>query len=180
MRTSLYAILCIVIRLGAVFLAFGMLVRIPGIVVAGHAGTYDFKLGVALGAIAVALLIALVLWVYPGVIARLVTGRNSREVFDSPIAPAELQWIALSVLGAYFLMSALVDIASYGLRWTMFASVYASSDENRMQLIADIVDNVIQLILGAALAFGARGLTDLLRRVRYGEAARSAEVEPAE
>lgn len=180
MRTSLYAILCIVIRLGAVLMAFDMLVRIPGTVAEWRAGTYTSDMAIALGVITVTLLFALALWIYPGVLARVVAGRNSREVFESPIEPAELQWIALSVLGTYFVMRALIALSTYGVRWAVFASVFDSSTESRTKLISDMGYYVIQLVFGVGLVLGSRGLTALLRRFRYGDVARSTVVDSVE
>jgi hypothetical protein len=171
MRTSLYTILCVAIRLGATFLAFGALARLPGTVVAWKQGVTAASVGLASIVIGVAVLLALALWIYPGVLARIAAGKNSREIFESPIAPAELQWIALSVLGVYFTFDAVVSLVHYGFRWAFFAQQYAESDENRTSLIADMGYYVIELVAGLALAYGARGLTALLRRVRYGNAA---------
>jgi hypothetical protein len=180
MRTSLYSILCIVIRLGTIFLAFGMLTRVPMVIVAWKQGTAAAEIGLSLGVIAAVLLIALLLWIYPSVIARLVAGRNSREVFESPIGPAELQWIALSVLGIYFLMEAVIALSHYGVQWMLFATAFENSDDNRKQLISDMSYYVIQLIFGGALTLGARGLSGLLRRLRYGDVAHSAAADTAE
>lgn len=180
MRTSLYAILCIVIRLGAVFLACEMLVRIPGSVAEWHAGTHASDMAVALGIMALGLLFALALWIYPGLLARVVAGRNSREVFESPIEPAELQWIALSVLGTYFVLRALVALSTYVVRWAMFASQFDGSVESRMRLISDLGYYVIELGLGAGLVLGSRVLVKWLRRLRYGDAASSTPVDSVE
>jgi hypothetical protein len=180
MRTSLYAILCIVIRLGAVFLAFDMLVLIPGTVAEWRAGTHTSDMTFALGFMAIALVFALALWIYPGILARIVAGKNSREVFESPIEPAELQWIALSVLGTYFVLRALIALSTYGVRWAMFASLFNGSQESQTKLISDMSYYIIQLVLGTGLVLGARGLTQLLRRLRYGDAARSPLVESAD
>lgn len=161
MRTSFYAILCIVIRLGAVFLAFGAISRVPYAVVAWDQGMSATAVGSSLGVIGLILALALALWIYPGAIARLAAGRNSREVFESPISPAELQWIAFSVLGVYFAVDALVALTHYGVRWAILANASMS----------DLSYYLIQLGAGFLLAFGARGLATMLRRMRYGDTA---------
>jgi hypothetical protein len=180
MRTSFYSLLCILIRLGTVFLAFAALARIPSTMIAWKQGTTASEIGLSLGVIAIVLLIALALWVYPGVVARLVAGRNSREVFESPIAPAELQWIAFSVLGVYFLFDAVVGLAHYAVQWAMFARAYEGSDDNRMELVSDLSYFAIELIAAIALTLGARGMTTALRRLRYGSAAHAGAAERTE
>lgn len=172
MRTSFYSILCIVIRLGAVFLAFGALARVPSTIIAWKHGVSAAAFGFAALSIALVLLLALVLWTWPGLIARVAAGRNSREVFESPISPAELQWIALGVLGVYFAVGALVTLAHYGMQWAMLSTEDTTSDDYRLQLFFDAIYYAFELVAGLALAFGARGLTALLRRARYGDPAR--------
>lgn len=179
MHTSFYSLLCILIRLGTVFLAFAALARIPSTIIARTQGA-PVSIGLSIGVIAIVLLIALALWVYPGVVARLVAGRNSREIFESPIAPAELQWIAFSVLGVYFLFDAVVGLAHYAVQWAMFARAYEGFDDNRMQLVSDLSYFAIELIAAIALTLGARGMTTALRRLRSGSAAHAGAAESAE
>jgi len=172
MRTSFYSILCIAIRLGAAFLAFGALARIPSTILGWKYSVSGDVAGFAAASIAFVLLVALVLWIYPGLLARIAAGRNSREVFESSISPAELQWIALSLLGVYFSVSALITLSFYGMQWAAYSGQYASSAENRAEMLSNASYYVIKLVAGLVLAFGARGLTAMLRRVRYGDAAR--------
>jgi hypothetical protein len=174
-RTSFYSILCIVIRLGAVFLAFGALLKIPSTFAAAKQGIAPWSIATALFVMALILVLALLLWVYPGVIARLAAGRNSREVFESPIAPAELQWIALSVLGVYFAFDAFVVLANYVVQVAFLLRISLDSEDDRQQFISDMSYYALQLAGGLALAFGARGLTAMLRRMRYGSAAAADE-----
>jgi pyridoxal biosynthesis lyase PdxS len=47
-------------------------------------------------------------------------------------------------------------------------------------VISDMSYYIIQLVFGAGLVLGSRGLTELLRRLRYGDAAQSPAVESAE
>ena len=169
MRTSLYSILCIVIRLAAVVLAFNTLSKVPEVVVAWHQGTVgDARIVPAFALVALALLFAFLLWVYPGIIARLTASRSAREVFESPISPQQLQWIALSVLGMYFLLSAVIALVSYGVQWSLFAKEYLESEENRTEWFSDTIYWVVQLAFGVVLVLGARGFTGWLWRLRYG------------
>jgi hypothetical protein len=99
MRTSLYSILCVVIRLGAVLLAVSTLGSALSICLALRNGAAALELVPALVALVLTLLGASLLWLYPGPLARIASTRSSQQVLDIPIRPAQLHWIALSVLG---------------------------------------------------------------------------------
>src|SRR5690349_327431 len=122
MRTSLYSILCILIRLGAVVVAASTIVTIPAVwqttgareVAAGFTGTL-FGFGAAV------LVLAALLWIYPGVLARIAAGSASQQIFESPISAGELQQIVLAGVGIWFAMQALADLAAVGARIVVVA-----------------------------------------------------------
>lgn len=166
MRTSLYTILCIAIRLAAVSLALAA-VADALTMLAAMGGSAMRGTGVMAGAVAVTLLASFVLWTWPGMLARLAAGRSSGEVFESPIAPEQLQWIALSVLGAWFALEGLVGLCHFGMQRAMFAGMQ-DLQQDSSELIQTGVYWLIQFAVGIALALGSRGLTGMLRRVRDG------------
>ena len=47
--------------------------------------------------------VALLLWMFPGPLARIAGSRDGFEQFDSDIAPDALQYVALTVLGVFAL-----------------------------------------------------------------------------
>src|SRR5262245_7681036 len=124
MRTSLYTILCIVIRLAAVFLAVTTVMT-----VAPTAWTMDDGQlgsgwrGMLLGFGGAMVALAVLLWIYPGTLARIAAGRASQEVFESPLSGAELQQIALSVIGIWFAMSGIIGLVSVGMRLILASHV---------------------------------------------------------
>ena len=104
MRTSLYSILCIAIRLGAVFMAVQVLVGVPtalGELLAAQV-TVSTKAAIAFGVAELAL--AGLLWLYPGILARIAAATSSQQVFESPITATELQQLAFAVLGICFVV----------------------------------------------------------------------------
>ena len=179
MRTSLYSILCIVIRFGAVLFAFTVLSRLAGAVFSWQDPLPAEVLPLAIGSAALSTLIAFLLWLYPGPLARLATGRSAHEVFEAPLDAREIQWIALSVLGMYFVMSGLIDLSSTAYRqYLMSAFVDHVSESARRDAIAEYLFSAVQIALGLALAFGARGLVGLLHRLRHADVSKSAPVPP--
>jgi hypothetical protein len=168
MKTSLYSILCIVIRLGALELFVTTLTGFPfwmrslGADQYGAGGT-----GMVVGISGALVALAVLLWLYPGVIARLAAARSSQESFESPIAPSQLQYIAFAVLGVAFAMNALLDLVAVVGRIGMTSQVsdIAVGALIRRDEVALVVQ-VLKLALGVGLAFGARGLVGWLEQLR--------------
>ena len=185
MRTSLYTVLCIAIRLGAVALAVDTIYVIPTAwsmvgsttMSSGWDGAV-IGFGVAMFALATLLLI------YPGILARLAAGRSAKQVFESPISPDEIQQIALCTMGVWFVANGLIDVVGVGIR-TIFA-MNVSLGGNGMgfgeivkhDIVRD-VSAILKLLVGIALTLGARGLVGVVRRMREGGLPSAVEI-PAE
>lgn len=171
MRTSLYSILCIVVRLGAVLLLVETLASVPSAWLALQtwetSGGDGAARGMLIGFSGALIASAIALWLYPGLLARLAAGNASREVFDSPIAAKELHFIAFCVLGLVFAIDALLGLVSTLLR---LASSAHAGDVAFTTLAwdngIDLLVLFLKLALGIALTFGARGLVGLLHRLR--------------
>jgi hypothetical protein len=173
MRTSLYSILCIVVRLGAVLLLVQTLASLPGAWDAlqgwerqsGEAG--GAARGMLIGFSGALIALAIALWLYPGLLARLAAGNASGEVFDSPIAAKELHFIAFSVLGIVFAIGALLGLVSTGLRIALSAHFGdVAFTTLAWQNGIDLFVLFLKLALGIGLSLGARGLVGLLHRLR--------------
>ncbi|MGH8212100.1 MAG: hypothetical protein ACREPP_02575, partial [Rhodanobacteraceae bacterium] len=122
---------------------------------------------------AVLILLAFVLWLYPGLLARAAAGRSAKQVFESPISSGELMHIAFAGLGAYYVLRGLWAGVHRFLYLMLLAEItgdQAASSSARTQCWVDIGSDVVAVILGVALVLGARGLSELLRRLRYGNA----------
>ncbi|HEV7491874.1 MAG TPA: hypothetical protein VGO25_13800, partial [Rhodanobacteraceae bacterium] len=168
MRTSLYSILCIVVRLGALLIAVETLIGLPlaleSLRNSHNPAEFDNAM---IGFYGAFFGLAAILWIYPGLLARLAAGQASKQVFESPLDAAEIQYIALCVLGVYFAFSGIFGLIEIGLRLlvTMRQSepAYAAL---RAQDVARLVAVVAKIVIGIGLAFGARGLTGWVRRLR--------------
>ena len=169
MRTSLYSILCILIRLGAVIMAASTVVAFPAAwvtAVTSHAGSYA---GVLLGFGGVILALSALLWVYPGSLARLAAGKASEQIFESPLSADDLQQIAFAVVGIWFAIEATAGLIS-----TIVSVVVASYESDagegaalagamfRHELVR-IAPLLVKLFLGVVLAMRARGIVGWIR-----------------
>lgn len=168
MKTSLYTVLCIVIRFAAVLMVVEMLVAAPGLVVTANGETFHGSAPLVIAVITGALLLAFLLWLFPGGLARLTTGKSAHQVFESPIGGEELQHIALAVLGTWFAMWGLILLAHELAGAALIAHADDGLfDEARKREIATLIGYAVQILLGIVLMLRARGLSALLYRLRY-------------
>lgn len=171
MRTSLYSILCILIRLGAVLMAVTTIVAIPAAWRGAEAEHIQGYGGMLLGYGGALLVLAMSLWIYPGVLARLAAGKASEQIFESPISAAELQEIAFAFVGIWFAIQALCDLVAVGAG--IVVTAYESETSYGIPIaaifhreLARIVPLAVKLALGIALAMKARGLVGWIRAFR--------------
>jgi len=168
-RSSLYSILCTSVRLSAVYLFVDAIPQSVPVVVNAHTsfGVADWRY--ALGPPVMELVIAMLLWFFPGGLARLAASKRSLEHFESDIAPEALQYIAVSVLGLWFATTGLVQFAYTIHRW-IFLDVYLSKHlldpTTDPKVLGTMLSEIVRIILGATLALGARGITGVLHRFR--------------
>jgi len=171
MRTSLYSVLCILIRLGAVFMAVSTIVAVPA---AWRGAELEHVQGYAamlLGYGGAMLVLAVLLWIYPGALARLAAGNASEQIFESPISAAELQEIAFAVIGIWFAIQALCELVALGAG--IVVTAYESESSYGVPLaavfhreLARLVPLAAKLALGIALTMKARGLVGWIRAFR--------------
>lgn len=180
MKTTLYTALCVAIRLSAVLLAVSTMVYVPGALV-GAPGQ-QFGPGatwIVAGAGVATLVLAFMLWLYPGMLARMAAGRATHEVFDSPIDAETLLRIAMTLLGMWFALNGLVDLLREALRAALVMHGEESLfGEMRRQELVMLLSFGAQVLLGLITAVGAKGLAALLFRLRHAgspPAARSAD-----
>lgn len=173
MRTSLYSILCIVVRLGAVLLFVQTVTSFPAAWEALEVWTQTpsesdrVVRGMLIGFGGAAIALSFLLWLYPGLLARLAAGKASREVFESPIAPTDIQFIAFSVLGVTFAIKGLIGLVAVLFRVALSVRMSDVAFQTLVwQNAASVLVEIVQLAAGVGLTFGARGLVGLLRRLR--------------
>lgn len=165
MKTTLYAVLCVAIRLGAVLMAVPVLVAL----LFYFLGTSDREFTMMeLGFAGLYLLIAAVLWFWPGVLARCAVRNGDDVQLVSGIDADGLQRIAFATLGAWFLIEGLAGaVAAMAALWQLHVM---RGHYPGMQLPTGqwdgLIRAVVSLVAGAALMFGSRGLVILLQRLR--------------
>lgn len=171
MKTSLHAILCIVIRLGAVIIGVKLLIEMPGWFYAVHGSARTLDIIVPSLGYAFLLLVAFLLWLYPGFLARAAAGRSSLQIFESPISPKAMLHIALAVLGAFFVMRGLWAAIYQVLRLTFLAQIMGEDavfGPAKAQCGIAIAADIAVVLVGGALVLGSRGLAEFIQRLRYG------------
>lgn len=167
-RTSLYSILCIVIRLGAVMLALSVVGGSFGFFGPGQAADFSVaeRFSVLMFLIA-CLVVAFLLWLYPGPLARLASARSSHQTFESSLDAQQIQWVAFSVLGMYWVMTGVLDLAHIGYQFIWLSEALGTGEEAARRLHGQIAYYAFEIILGIFLTLGARGLAHFLQEIRY-------------
>ena len=166
MKTTLYTVLCVAIRLGAVLMAVGLLERLPLFLWESPAG------GFALDAVLLAvfgLLVAGALWLWPSILAGWAVGRRGHELLEIQQLDADgLMRVALTVSGAVLSVSGLAGCLGHGLSMLLFRSRMADAATGQLPVSEWhwVLYYVVQTVGGAALMLGARGLATFLQRVR--------------
>lgn len=117
-------------------------------------------IGWLLSGVAIQLLVIGMLWLYPGILARFAAGRSSHELLEISVSSSQLQYIAFSVLGAWFALQGAVYLSYQIVQSIQFAF------ENLPSKTASMGAEGIRLICGVALMMGARGLVGALNRIR--------------
>lgn len=167
MKTTLYTVLCVAIRLGAVFMAVGILERIPGLVAFANQDGHLFLGAMLLNG--AGLLLAFALWVWPNILVWWAAGRSSHEVVETAITADQLQYIALSVLGAWMFIDgfaaglahlAQIMMIKHGTESGGYPAVVSTNEWHWL------IEYALIALAGAMLVLGSRGLVSLLHRLR--------------
>lgn len=169
MKTSLYTILCIIIRLGAVLLAVWTVIALPNLYFISHTSGANGVDTLLMGLLYAAFIVlAFLLWLYPGVLASVAAGRSTREAFETPLSAGSIQYIAFSVLGMALAMKGLIALVFEIARWATLSIQMPQGNQAFITVMPEFAADVAQIVIGVALVVGAKGLIGLLRRFRYG------------
>jgi hypothetical protein len=170
-RSNLYSILCTLVRLGAVYIFVTTAVGFVGILFTMRLSRADAFDWLSVGESALGLVLALLLWMFPGPFARIAANRRSLERFESDIEPYVLQYIAVSTLGLWFAIYGLSQLAFTLHRW-VFVNAYLlhqmPDPRNDPKVYGPLSMEIAQVVLGIGVALGSRGIVALLTRLRYG------------
>jgi hypothetical protein len=166
MKTTLFTVLCIAIRLGVVLLAVNILEQLPFWLSQSHQGgaytLYQLLVGLF------GLVMAAVLWVRPGILAWWAIGKGQREVLESPISADQIQHIAFSVLGMWMVISGLGGCISH-LMIMLFLRGRVADAATGILPPGEwryVCFYTLEAVAGGALVMGSSGLIGLLHRLR--------------
>jgi hypothetical protein len=166
MKTTLYTVLCVAIRLGAVLMAVGVFERLPGIFFYSGDGHYPL---LALLMETFTLLLAFVLWMRPSLLAWWALGGKRQEILESPIQADQLHYVAFSVLGAWLAISGVAGCFGHGSMILLL--LHQASYDGAGETVPPtewhwMVQYGVTAVAGIVLMSGSRGLIGLLQRLR--------------
>ncbi|OOG44560.1 hypothetical protein B0E52_07400 [Rhodanobacter sp. C06] len=165
MKTTLYTVLCVAVRLGAVLMAVGLFERLPVFLWQSPEG------GFALDAVLLAvfgLLVAGALWLWPGILAGWAIGRRGHESLEVGLSADTLLTVALAVTGAVLVVSGVAGCLGHGLTMLFFRSRLADQSTGLLPVTEWhwLIFYLVQTAGGLALMLGAHGLASLMWRLR--------------
>jgi hypothetical protein len=169
-RTNTFTLLCVAIRVFALWLAMGLVLMLPGLAVGmqgmADGGLSPWLLGIPLVA---GLLVAAVLWLFAEKLARLALASPDEHVFESDLDASTWLGIGLSLLGAWYFFGALIDGAGLLVRALQVAQMREqfSGMEAPPGFGSEVAGTSLQALLGIVLLLRGRGLAALLHRLRY-------------
>lgn len=169
MKTNLYTVLCMAIRLGAVLMAVGLIEQWPRLFVTKADGQLSMP---AMAFDLFGLLLAFVLWLRPGLLAWWAAGNTHREVFEAQISATQLQYIAFSVAGIYKLITGVAGMLAHGVNLLEYQHMLDASGISAMPPAYEktmFIEYIVATVAGLALTLGARGLVGLLQQLRGGQ-----------
>lgn len=116
----------------------------------------------------VTLLLCAAVWLFADVLVRCALARPDGATFESTLDAADWQRVGFSVIGLWFAAVAVVDLVATAGSWMHLRALqqdYPDTDIS-LQLLPDVFGALSQLVLGASLLLGARGLQGLVARLR--------------
>jgi hypothetical protein len=129
---------------------------------------YDFSIGEVLATTALALgpfaVLGLVLWFFPGTVANRIVSSAATESAVVDIRPIEL--VALTILGVYLLAHGLVGAVRDTVLLIVMHRQNADLTVVPASVMAHIAATAVELVIGAGLCIGAKGVSRVIERLR--------------
>ncbi len=174
-RTNAFTLLCMLIRVVALFVAASSLLRLPAawINLRAQIGWEAIAMPV-LATTLLTLLLMVLLWIFADKLARLALVRPHEQTFECDTDPKVLLGLAISVIGAWFLCVGLKDLMYLVPRWLMISRMTAGNltlDNGLEEVLPEGTAILGELVLGAVLLLRGPGLAGVVHRLRYGRLA---------
>lgn len=111
------------------------------------------------------LILSVLLWVFSDKIARSIVKNDDEEGLIS-VDYNKVQQVAFSILGVYLISISLPTFASVLFRIYKESSIEMGMRNNISMYYPMLVSEITRLILGILLIFGAKGLSNIINKVR--------------
>ena len=153
--------LAVGVRLFSIWLLWYGLTTISGTYFSAHAADHDVSvLTFSIGAIFIALICAL-LWLFPLLVATRLLPKHTESPTNSPLFE---DWFSVgcSLLGVWSLAKSVPALCSYMIVNYLGFKIYPNSYSVNPDWPLYVAFNLLQLVFGLWLFFGARGLSKIL------------------
>jgi len=166
-KTNAFSILCVVVRFFAIWMFVESIVDLAGysaLPMKAHEDLYAQFLAQQ----GFLILISVIFWIFADKVARLALARPQQQVFESDLSVDDWQTVAFSAIGAW---EAILGMILLGQRIVRLVILHFGQDSRPLASLPDdfygwMAAEVLRLVIGIALLFGARGLVGMIRRYR--------------
>jgi hypothetical protein len=117
------------------------------------------------------------LWLFAGKLSAMMVSRSEACDRGEGISAGDLQRIAFSVLGLYFIGNTLPRLASSVANLANLQSFYGRPPANPGMIAWTFVGPIVELLIGIGLFFGSQGLVNLLTTLRKAGPASSSNTQ---
>ena len=165
------------IRFVAAWFVVNVLVALPGLMVtwranpqfAGGEGEF-FRANVYSTAVGVisTLVVAAALWSTSGALATHIWRQPAADETTEP-SSNDLQHAVFAGLGLYFIVAGLPRLIELAYRYYTLPRRFGFEEQFQAQLVSGAISGAVSVAAGIALMFGARGLVNLLGRIRHSD-----------
>ena len=129
---------------------------------------FEFSIGEVVATTAIALgplaALGLILWFFPGTVTNKVV--SGAPVDSAPVDARPIELVALTILGVYLLADGLIE----AVRDIAVVIIVSRQDASAAMIPASIIGHlaatIAQLVIGAGLCIGARGVSRVIARLR--------------
>ena len=182
-RTNAYSVLCVFTRAFAMWIFVATVVAMSTLLATATMWDREQRWTYFLIGSVLPMVVAILVWIFADKLAKLALARSQQVVFDSDIPVSEWQVVAFSVVGLWQAFAGIVGLTIHLAGMLVAHSQLVSANASASwpsNFIGNIVASCVQMVLGLALMFGARGLVGLIRRYREAGHPYSAAIESSD
>ena len=160
------ALMAVIVKTAGLLLLLYALMQLPDRVasyVLSPERSGDLLLGLVVFPAAISLAVGVLLFWFPATVASVAAGTR---LVETPAAERMLQAVIFAGIGLYTALQSALNLAYYVALFAHTDVDYENASLGDPKIPADVIANVVGLVLGLVLLFSARGVAALVSKIR--------------